>query len=51
MMMMILTFTFTVSVNHDVCVYRGFRHIVSAVPAQQNLASASIVGYKDRMVR
>ena len=34
-----------------VCACRGFRHIVSAIPAQQNLASASIVSYKDRMVR
>jgi len=34
-----------------VSVFRGFCHIVSAIPAQQNVASASIVSYKDRMVR
>lgn len=30
---------------------KGFRHVVSAVPAQQNVAAASIAAYKDRMVR
>lgn len=30
---------------------RGFRHQVSAFPAQQNVSSSSIAAYKDRMVR
>jgi len=48
--MLMIMLTFTVDAN-PVSVSRGFRHIVAAVPAQQNLASASIVSYKDRMVR
>lgn len=30
---------------------KGFRHRIAAVPAQQNVATTSIAGYKDRMVR
>jgi len=30
---------------------KGFRHRVAAIPAQQNVSSASIATYKDRMVR
>lgn len=30
---------------------KGFRHQVAAVPAQQNVASITVVDYKDRMVR
>jgi ceramide glucosyltransferase len=30
---------------------KGFRHSVAAVPAQQNVATASVASYKDRMVR
>lgn len=30
---------------------KGFRHQVSAIPAQQNVAATSIAAYKDRMVR
>lgn len=30
---------------------KGFRHQVAAIPAQQNVGSSSIAGYKDRMVR
>jgi len=31
--------------------FRGHRHQVAAIPAQQNVASTSIAAYKDRMVR
>lgn len=31
--------------------YRGFRHQVAAIPAQQNVSATSIAAYKDRMVR
>jgi len=41
------------SVKLNVCtlLFRGHRHQVAAIPAQQNVASTSIAAYKDRMVR
>jgi hypothetical protein len=31
--------------------FRGLKHELAAIPAQQNVASTSIAAYKDRMFR
>jgi len=37
--------------NEDDVLFRGHRHQVAAIPAQQNVSSTSVAAYKDRMVR